>query len=91
MPVTLTYSLVGPKFSISADAVMPTITVTAALAGVTVDPRSPPVYTWNATLVFTGSVTPHGSGSFGFRATLLMGGALHMIALLVVLATGSAT
>ena len=29
--------------------------------------------------------------SFGFRATLLMGGALHMIALLVVLAAGSAT
>lgn len=63
MPVTLSYVPVGPKFSISADAVMPTITVTAALAGATVDPRSPPVYTWNAMLVFTGSVTPHGSGS----------------------------
>ena len=36
MPVTLSYVPVGPKFSISADAVMPTITVTAALAGVTV-------------------------------------------------------
>ncbi len=62
MPVALSYSPAGPKFAISADAVMPTITVTATLSGVVVDPRSPPVYTWNATLTFNGSVTPHGAG-----------------------------
>ena len=62
MPGALSYNPRGPGFSISADAVMPTITVTATLSGVTVDPRSPPVYTWNATLTFNGSVTPHGNG-----------------------------
>lgn len=63
MPVALTYTPAGPpKFAISAAAVMPTITVTANLTGVTADPRSPPVYTFTATLAFVGSSTPHGSG-----------------------------
>ena len=63
MPVALTYSPAGaPKFVISAAAVMPSITVTATLTGVTVDPSSPPVYTFTATLAFVGSTTPHGSG-----------------------------
>ena len=62
MPVTLSFAPAGARFAISADAVMPTITVTATLSGVVLDPRSPPVYTWNATLAFNGSVTPHGAG-----------------------------
>ena len=62
MAVVLSYNPAGPKFSISADAVMPSITVTATLSAVVVDPKSPPVYTWNAALAFVGSVTPHGSG-----------------------------
>ena len=62
MAVVLSYDPVGPKFSISADAVMPSITVSATLSGVVVDPKTPPVYTWNAALAFVGSVTPHGSG-----------------------------
>ena len=62
MPVVLTFSPTGPKFSISADAVMPSITATATLSGVTLDPKSPPSYTWAASLKFDGSVTPHGAG-----------------------------
>ena len=62
MPVTLTFNPAGPKFSISADAVMPTIVATATLSGVQIDPKSPPVYTWAASLKFDGAVTPHGTG-----------------------------
>jgi hypothetical protein len=62
MPVVLSYSPAGPRFAISADAVMPHITVTATLRGVVVDPRSPPVFSWTATLTFNGNVTPHGVG-----------------------------
>ncbi len=63
-PITLTLSFnpPGPQFAIPGDAVMPRITATAKLSGVTPDPKSPPVYTWNATLTFDGSVTPHGQG-----------------------------
>lgn len=63
MSVVLSCAPTGPKFAITADAVMPTITVTATLGGVTVDPRVPPAYSFSATLAFTGSVTPHGAGS----------------------------
>ena len=39
MPVALSYGPAGaPKFAISAAAAMPSITVTASLSGVTVDP-----------------------------------------------------
>lgn len=62
MPVVLTFSPTGPKFSISADTVMPSITVTATLSGMKLDTKSPPTYTWGASLKFDGSVTPHGSG-----------------------------
>jgi hypothetical protein len=63
MPVALTYSPAGPpKFAISTDAVMPSITAIATLTGVTVDPKTPPVYTFKATLAFVGSTTPHGNG-----------------------------
>lgn len=62
MPLALTFSPTGPKFSISTDAVMPGITATAALSGVKLDPKSPPIYTWTASLTFNGSVTPHGTG-----------------------------
>lgn len=62
MPVFLTFNPTGPKFSISADAVMPSVTVTASLNGVKLDPKSPPTYTWGASLKFDGSVTPHGTG-----------------------------
>ena len=67
MPVVLSFTPVGPKFLISADAAMPTITATATLSGVTVDPRSPPIYTWTATLAFNGTLggvlVPHSAGS----------------------------
>lgn len=62
MPVALSFSPAGPAFAISADGVMPVITASATLSGVTVDPQKPPIYTWGATLAFDGSVTPHGSG-----------------------------
>lgn len=63
MPVALTYTPAGTKaFAISATAVMPSITVTASLTGVTVDPKSPPKFSFTATLAFEGSNTPHGSG-----------------------------
>jgi len=63
MPVALSYGPAGaPKFAISAAAAMPSITVTASLSGVTVDPRSPATYAFTATLAFVGSSTPHGSG-----------------------------
>ena len=62
MPIVLTFSPTGPKFSISADAVMPSITVTATLSGMVLDAKSPPTYTWGASLKFDGSVTPHGTG-----------------------------
>jgi hypothetical protein len=62
MPVVLSYSPAGPQFAISADAVMPRVTVTATLRDVAVDPRSPPIFSWTATLAFNGSVTPHGAG-----------------------------
>lgn len=62
MPVVLSYSPTGPKFAITADAVMPAITVTATLSDVAADPKTPPIYTWTATLTFNGSVTLHGAG-----------------------------
>jgi hypothetical protein len=63
MPVALTFTPAGTsKFAISASAVMPAITATANLTGVTVDPKSPPTYRFEATLAFDGSVTPHGTG-----------------------------
>lgn len=63
MPVALTYTPAGTtKFAISSAAVMPSITVLATLSGVTVDPRSPPIFSFTATLAFVGSTTPHGSG-----------------------------
>lgn len=49
MPVTLSFRPTGPKFSISADAVMPRITVTAVLSGVAVNTAQPPVYRFSAT------------------------------------------
>jgi hypothetical protein len=45
MPVVLSYNPAGPQFPMSADAVMPRITVTATLQGVTLDPKTPPVCT----------------------------------------------
>ena len=62
MLVVLTFSPTGPKFSISADAGMPSITASATLSGVTLDPKSPQIYTWAASLKFDGNVTPHGAG-----------------------------
>lgn len=62
MPVVLSFNPVGPAFAISADAVLPRISVTATLQGVVADPRSPPIYSWTAALAFNGNVTPHGSG-----------------------------
>lgn len=62
MPVVLTFSPTGPKFSISADAVMPVITATATLGGMVPNTKSPPTYTWGASLKFDGSVAPNGSG-----------------------------
>jgi hypothetical protein len=62
MPVVLSYNPAGPKFAISADAVMPAITVTATLSGVRVDPKTPPIYGFTASLTFSGNVTPHGNG-----------------------------
>lgn len=62
MPVILAFSPTGPKFSISAEAVMPSVTVTATLSGMKLDTKSPPTYTWAASLKFDGNVTPHGSG-----------------------------
>jgi hypothetical protein len=60
--VVLSYDPAGPQFAITAAAVMPTITVTATLKNVTLDPRAPPpMYEWKATLAFTGSVCPHGT------------------------------
>jgi hypothetical protein len=49
-------------FSISDEAVMPSITVTATLSGMKLDAQSPPTYTWAASLNFDGSVAPYGSG-----------------------------
>jgi hypothetical protein len=62
MPIVLTFNPTGQKFSISADAVMPTITATATLSGADAKPATPPIYTWSASLKFDGSVTPHGVG-----------------------------
>lgn len=63
MPVTLSYSPASaPRFAISAAAEMPRVTVTATLTGVAVDPRTPPVYSFAATLAFAGSTTPYGNG-----------------------------
>ncbi len=41
---------------------MPRITVTATLRDVAIDPTTPPIFSWTATLTFNGSVTPHGAG-----------------------------
>jgi hypothetical protein len=60
--VTLNFTPIGPKFSISEDAAMPVITATATLGNVAAGPGiGTPIYTWTASLNFRGASVPFGA------------------------------
>jgi hypothetical protein len=54
MPLTITSQPAGPQFAITADAQMPTITVTAALQNEVLPAGATPIYEWSATLIYDG-------------------------------------
>lgn len=61
--VALTFRPPGPKYSISEQCVMPSITATATLHDVTIDPKAPPPrFHWNVTVVFSGNACAHSFG-----------------------------
>lgn len=66
MPLAITSQPAGPQFAITADAQMPTITVTAVLQNEALPAGSTPIFEWSATLTFEGGTPPtntaYGSG-----------------------------
>jgi len=66
MPLIITSQPAGTQFAITADAQMPTITVTAALQNETLPAGATPIHEWSATLTFEGGTPPtntaYGSG-----------------------------
>lgn len=58
--VVLSFDPAGPNFSISENAEMPEINVTATLQNITPDPKKPPpAYTWRVTLSSNGTGCVH--------------------------------
>ena len=64
MPLVISSQPAGPRFSITAEAEMPTIVVTAALQNQPMPSGAAPIYEWSATLAFDGS-SPATNATFG--------------------------
>ncbi|MFC4922510.1 MULTISPECIES: hypothetical protein [Delftia] len=54
MPLAITSQPAGSQFAITADAQMPTITVTAVLQNEALPAGATPIYEWSATLIYDG-------------------------------------
>lgn len=64
MPLVIASQPSGPRFAITAEAEMPSITVTAILQNEAMPAGAAPTYEWSATLAFDGS-SPNTSATFG--------------------------
>lgn len=69
MPLIIISQPTGPQFSITADAQMPTITVTAVLQNEALPAGGTPIYEWSATLTFEGGTPPTNTAYGGGRST----------------------
>ncbi|KQO22027.1 hypothetical protein ASF11_06390 [Acidovorax sp. Leaf76] len=69
MPLAITSQPAGTRFSITDDATMPTVTVTAVMQGQPMPSGPAPTYEWSATLAFDGSAPPTNVAFGGGRSS----------------------